>query len=184
MSGEPERLREKKRQGIFTDRAGILHDLALVLCNESLFPVARMQTMISELHSRVRRKLIVLDCRATPPAPPSAPPSAPPRSLHSPVLFSRSVSRTSETGGLDWDLPKVESCSFLVLCSCKIYFRIFLLIKYFLQIPEEATEKLISMFVIRPLLTDPTIIPKAVDSHPRRMNGFLTGCLIQVNISY
>ena len=175
MSGEPERLREKKRLGIFTDRAGILHDLALVLCNESLFPVARMQTMISELHSRVRRKLIVLDCRATPPAPP--------RSLHSPVLFSRSVSRTSETGGLDWDLPKVKSCSFLVLCSNKIYFWIFLLIKYFLQIPEEATEKLISMFVIRPLLTDPTIIPKAVDSHPRRMNGFLTGCLIQVNIS-
>ena len=23
---------------------------------------------------------------------------------------------------------------------------------------------------------------KAVDSHPRRMNGFLTGCLLQVNI--
>ena len=48
------------------------------------------------------------------------------------------------------------------------------------RIPEEATEKLISMFTLRPIVTDPTVIAKAVDSHPRRMNGFLTGCLLQV----
>ena len=77
-------------------REGILYDLALVMCNETLFPVAKMQvlitpivmmiivnmiqvskslqfhhnkktqqTMLAELNSRVRRKLLVLDCRAT-----------------------------------------------------------------------------------------------------------------------
>ena len=36
------------------------------------------------------------------------------------------------------------------------------------------------MFTLRSELADPGVIPKAVDSHPRRMNGFMTGCLLQV----
>ena len=48
------------------------------------------------------------------------------------------------------------------------------------KIPEEATEKLHSMFLLQTSVVDPQVILKAVDSHPRRMNGFLTGCLLQV----
>merc|ERR1719319_644417 len=44
-------------------REGILYDLALVMCNETLFPVAKMQTMLAELNPKVKRKLIILDCR-------------------------------------------------------------------------------------------------------------------------
>jgi len=63
MTGEPEKLRRKRQLGIFTDREGILYDLALVMCNETLFPVAKMQTMLAELNPKVKRKLIILDCR-------------------------------------------------------------------------------------------------------------------------
>ena len=48
------------------------------------------------------------------------------------------------------------------------------------KIPEEATEKLHSMFILQTTVLDSQVILKAVDSHPRRMNGFLTGCLLQV----
>ena len=48
------------------------------------------------------------------------------------------------------------------------------------KIPEEATEKLHSMFILQTTVVDSQVILKAVDSHPRRMNGFLTGCLLQV----
>ena len=177
ISGEPEKLRRKKELSIFTDRQGILHDLALVMCNETLFPVAKMQTMISELHSRVKRKMIVLDCRVSSSqarAPPS-PSKLLARTLHRTTsqamgsamsyraesALSRSQSysvgtsssREPDNSSLDWELPKI---------------------------PEETTEKLISMFILRPVILDQNIIAKAVDSHPRRMNGFLTGCLIQV----
>ena len=43
LTGQPERLVKKRELGIFTDRVGILYDLALVMCNETLFPVAKMQ---------------------------------------------------------------------------------------------------------------------------------------------
>ena len=76
--GEPDRLVRKREMGIFTDRflfisekaniimmmmrkdleedivdhlirEGILYDLALVMCNETLFPVAKMQVVITKM---------------------------------------------------------------------------------------------------------------------------------------
>jgi len=59
----PQRLTEKQRLGIFLDRVGISHDLALVTANESLFPVAKLQTILAELSPKVKRRIVVLDCR-------------------------------------------------------------------------------------------------------------------------
>ena len=63
IRGLPSRLVKKRRLGIFLDRVGVLHDLALVLADESIFPVAKLQTMMTSLHSKVERKVLILDCR-------------------------------------------------------------------------------------------------------------------------
>ncbi len=63
VQGLPRKLARKRRLGIFLDRIGISHDLALVTSNESLFPVAKLQTILAGLNAKVRRKVIVLDCR-------------------------------------------------------------------------------------------------------------------------
>ena len=172
--GEPERLRAKKSLNIFTDRQGLIYDSALVMCNETLFPVTRLQILMSRLGSHVKRKLILLDSRVS---------SSPPRLSSGPspeellnrtlmraqstistvsgyqdMLDSQSSAHSSATGvkaasSIDWELPKIQ---------------------------EETTEKLSSMFILQTTVTDAQVILKAVDSHPRRMNGFLTGCLLQV----
>ena len=56
-------MARKRRLGVFLDRVGISHDLALVTGNESLFPVAKLQTILAELNSKVKRKVLVLDIR-------------------------------------------------------------------------------------------------------------------------
>ncbi len=63
MQGLPHKLEQKRRLGIFLDRVGISHDLALVTKNETLFPVSKLQTILAELNSKVKRKVIILDCR-------------------------------------------------------------------------------------------------------------------------
>ena len=171
LVGEPEKLRSKKAFKIFTDREGVLYDSALVMCNESLVPVAKIQVLISQLSPKVKRKMIIIDNRIS-----SFPPK--PEPLSAEGLLSKTLMRTTSTFSgyndliqpslsstqsslasersavsLDWDLPKI---------------------------PEETTEKLSSMFILKTALSDPEVILKAVDSHPRKMNGFLTGCLLEV----
>ena len=63
LQGLPRKLARKRRLGVFLDRVGISHDLALVTGNESLFPVAKLQTILAELNSKVKRKVLVLDIR-------------------------------------------------------------------------------------------------------------------------
>ena len=46
--------------------------------------------------------------------------------------------------------------------------------------PEYALVSVILFLYFSVHLSDPHVIPKAVDSHPRRMNGYLTGCFLQV----
>ena len=173
LFGEPEKLRAKKAFNIFTDREGLLYDSALVMCNESLVPVAKMQIMISQLSPRVKRKMIIIDKRISS-FPPKMDPLSPEELLNKTLMratstfsgyndilpYSRSLSSTQSSlaserssFNFDWDLPKI---------------------------PEETTERLSSMFILFTSLTDPQVILKAVDSHPRKMNGFLTGCLLQV----
>ena len=175
--GEPERLRAKKSLNIFTDREGLIYDSALVMCNETLVPVAKMQIIISQLLPKVKRKLIILDARISAIPPKISSTSTPEELLqrtlmraqstystvsgYNDVMFTRSMSSSqssesySDRAGatIDWELPKI---------------------------PEEATEKLNTMFILKTSVLDEQVILKAVDSHPRRMNGFLTGCLIQV----
>ena len=75
-------------------------------------------------------------------------------SMSSTHSSASSAERATSLDFLDWDLPRI---------------------------PEEATEKLNSMFILKTVVQDEQIILKAVDSHPRQMNGFLTGCLLQVS---
>ena len=63
VQGLPKKLAKKRRLGIFLDRVGISHDLALVTANETLFPVAKLQTILASLNARVKRKVIILDIR-------------------------------------------------------------------------------------------------------------------------
>ena len=62
--GLPGRLSEKRAAGVFLDRVGISHDLALAAGTDgSLAPAAALQDAVAGLHHRVRRKVIVLDLR-------------------------------------------------------------------------------------------------------------------------
>ena len=173
--GEPERLKAKKALNVFTDRHGFVYDTALVMCNETLISVAMIQVLISKLSPKVKRTMLILDCRVSASAKKTSSGMTPEQllqrtlmrtqstysTLSGDVLPSRSLSSTASSSvsserspySPEWDLP---------------------------TIPEEATEKLNSMFVLRTVVNDSQVILKAVDSHPRRMNGFLTGCLLQV----
>jgi hypothetical protein len=66
-NGLPKALTRKRELGMFLDRVGILHDLALVTEDESCFPVAKLQSILALLSGRVKRKLIILDCRIAKP---------------------------------------------------------------------------------------------------------------------
>ena len=135
--------------------------------------ISKMQIMISQLSPRVKRKMIIIDKRISS-FPPKMDPLSPEELLNKTLMratstfsgyndilpYSRSLSSTQSSlaserssFNFDWDLPKI---------------------------PEETTERLSSMFILFTSLTDPQVILKAVDSHPRKMNGFLTGCLLQV----
>ena len=175
--GEPEKLKAKKALNIYTDRQGFINDTALVMCNESLVSVAKIQVLISQLSGKVKRKMIILDTRVSALNPKTSSSMTPEELLQRTlmrtqstystisgyqVMFTTSTSSTASStvssektpvNNLDWELPKI---------------------------PEEATEKLNSMFILKTVVTDAQVILKAVDSHPRRMNGFLTGCLLQV----
>lgn len=63
VQGLPKKLAKKRKIGIFLDRVGISHDLAMVTANETLFPVAKMQTLLAGLNSKVKRKVLILDIR-------------------------------------------------------------------------------------------------------------------------
>ncbi len=67
VQGMPTRLRQKRDLGLFLDRFGILHDLALIMEDETYVPVAKMQSILANLHGRVKRKLLILDTRLAKP---------------------------------------------------------------------------------------------------------------------
>ena len=173
--GEPERLRAKKSLNIFTDRQGLIYDSALVMCNETLFSVTRIQILLSRLGSHVKRKLILLDSRVSsiPPKPSS---STSPEELLNRTLM-RAQSTISTVSGyqdmLDSQSSAHSSASIGIKAASTIDWEL-------PKIPEETTERLSSMFILMTSVSDAQVILKAVDSHPRRMNGFLTGCLLQV----
>ena len=54
---------EKKRSGLLLHRPEIVYDLALVMPDKSLFPVATLQLLLGQLHWGIQRKLIILDSR-------------------------------------------------------------------------------------------------------------------------
>lgn len=167
IQGLPRKLARKRRLGIFLDRVGISHDLALVTSNESLFPVAKLQTILAELNAKVKRKVLVLDIRF-----------AKQRNRHltldpfsTVTASSQDVQIESDNGnrhkwssdnstacdiGTDWEVPIID---------------------------EEALDRLTTMFTI--YTTAESSVPAvACDSHPRRTNGFLTGCLLNVLRDY
>ena len=164
--GEPEKLRAKKAFKIFTDREGVLYDCALVMCNESLVPVAKMQVLISQLSPKVKRKMIIIDNRIS-----SVQPK--PEPLSADALLARTLMRSSSTYSGYNDLSSTQSSLGSQRSSVILDWAL-------PKIPEETTEKLNSMFILKTALSDPQVILKAVDSHPRKMNGFLTGCLLEV----
>lgn len=53
----------KKGHGMILDRVGILHDVALVMGDESFVPVSQVQNMLLKLNSKVKRVVLILDCR-------------------------------------------------------------------------------------------------------------------------
>ena len=166
LVGEPEKLRAKKAFKIFTDREGVLYDSALVMCNESLVPVAKIQVLISQLSPKVKRKMIIIDNRIS-----SFPPK--PEPLSADALLTKTLMRSSSTYSGYNDLSSTQSSLTSQRSSVVLDWAL-------PKIPEETTEKLSSMFILKTALSDPQVILKAVDSHPRKMNGFLTGCLLEV----
>ena len=147
VQGLPRKLAKKRRLGIFLDRVGISHDIALVTGNESLFPVAKLQTILADLNSRVKRKVIILDCRFAKRRRSRA-------ATDSFVIAEDSYNRMPDIqeSPYDWDVPTVS---------------------------EESLDKLTTMFTIYPTIEEGTPL-QAVDSHPGRTNGFLTGCLLNI----
>ena len=53
----------KKGHGMILDRVGILHDVALVMGDESFVPVSQVQNMLLKLNNKVKRVVLILDCR-------------------------------------------------------------------------------------------------------------------------
>ena len=45
------------------DRVGLCRDLALVLEDESLYPLSKLQIQLSNLNANIRRKVIIIDGR-------------------------------------------------------------------------------------------------------------------------
>ena len=63
MKGTPKKILLKKQHGMFLDRVGILHDLALVMKDESLVAVSEIQNNLLKLTNQVKRIVMIMDCR-------------------------------------------------------------------------------------------------------------------------
>ena len=63
VKGIPNQLLMKKQHGMILDRVGILHELALVMEDESLVPVSKIQNTLLKLNTQVKRIVLILDCR-------------------------------------------------------------------------------------------------------------------------
>ena len=63
VKGTPKKILLKKQHGMFLDRVGILHDLALVMQDESLVSVSEIQNTLLKLTNQVKRIVIIMDCR-------------------------------------------------------------------------------------------------------------------------
>ena len=59
----PKKLLDKQKQGMFVDRVGISHDLALIASDGSFYPVSKLQMLFTNLSHRIKRKVLLLDCR-------------------------------------------------------------------------------------------------------------------------
>ncbi|XP_059087881.1 uncharacterized protein LOC131884201 isoform X2 [Tigriopus californicus] len=161
VQGLPKKLAQKRRLGVFLDRVGISHDLALATGNETLFPVAKLQTILCTLNAKVKRKLVILDIRIAD--------NSKGRSMRRQMSLDPFATQNHFDGGtfgmedqvitesdFDWDVPIIG---------------------------EESIDKLPTMFTIYPSIDEYGSVAVA-DSHPRRTNGFLTGCLINVLKDY
>ena len=49
--------------GLVLDRVGLLNDLAFVMKDESLYPVAKLQLLLAKLNGMIKRKLLIIDGR-------------------------------------------------------------------------------------------------------------------------
>ena len=63
VKGTPKKILLKKQHGMFLDRVGILHDLALVMKDESLVAVSEIQNNLLKLTNQVKRIVMIMDCR-------------------------------------------------------------------------------------------------------------------------
>ena len=63
MNAVPHEILLKKGHGMILDRVGILHDVALVMGDESFVPVSEVQNMLLKLNNQVKRVVLILDCR-------------------------------------------------------------------------------------------------------------------------
>ena len=63
VKSESKYFARKRNLGLVLDRVGLLNDLAFVMKDESLYPVAKLQLLLAKLNGMVKRKLLIIDGR-------------------------------------------------------------------------------------------------------------------------
>ena len=63
VKSESKNFARKRNLGLVLDRVGLLNDLAFVMKDESLYPVAKLQLLLAKLNGMVKRKLLIIDGR-------------------------------------------------------------------------------------------------------------------------
>ena len=63
VKSESKHFARKRNFGLVLDRVGLLNDLAFVMKDESLYPVAKLQLLLAKLNGMVKRKLLIIDGR-------------------------------------------------------------------------------------------------------------------------
>ena len=63
VKSESKHFARKRNLGLVLDRVGLLNDLAFVMKDESLYPVAKLQLLLAKLNGMVKRKLLIIDGR-------------------------------------------------------------------------------------------------------------------------
>ena len=63
VRSESKNFARKRNLGLILDRVGLLNDLAFVMKDESLYPVAKLQLKLAQLNGMVKRKLLIIDGR-------------------------------------------------------------------------------------------------------------------------
>ena len=63
VKSESKQFARKRNLGLVLDRVGLLNDLAFVMKDESLYPVAKLQLLLAKLNGMIKRKLLIIDGR-------------------------------------------------------------------------------------------------------------------------